>query len=279
MNTIDQEIITIYCIIDDILKAINHQDDPQAKMSSSEIITTSIVACLFFGGNYRKALKFMELYCSYVISESRFNRRLKIISEKLGHVFYKLTQIFSLLPLDKVEEYAIDSFPVKVCKNIRANRCKIAPSKEFRGFIPSKRTYYHGVKIHIIGSNSGYIKEFYITPASVHDIRALYELPLNLEEGSTLYADKAYTDYEIEDLLKDIDSINLMPIRCKNSKRLNAVEQFIAKVNRRFIETIGSQLNVLFPKKIHAVKLEGFILKLNFFILSFNIQQLLKVAS
>ena len=45
----EYEVITIYCIVDDILKALNVKDDPQAKMSSSEVLTTAIIACLFFG--------------------------------------------------------------------------------------------------------------------------------------------------------------------------------------------------------------------------------------
>ncbi len=128
-------------------------------------------------------------------------------------------------------------------------------------------------------SDKGYIREFFITPGNVHDVQGLYKLSLDLEEGSILYADRGYTDYEAEDLLKELKEIKLMPIRKKNSKRFNALEQFIAKVERRFIETVGSCLKALFPRRIHAVTLKGFILKLRLFILSYNVQQLLKVAS
>jgi len=48
-----------------------------------------------------------------------------------------------------------------------------------------------------------------------------------------LYADRGYTDYEAEDLLREFEGIKLMPIRKKNSKRFNALEQFIAKVERK----------------------------------------------
>jgi hypothetical protein len=70
-----------------------------------------------------------------------------------------------------------------------------------------------------------------------------------------------------------------MPIRKKNSKRFDALKQLIAQVGRKFIETVGSGVNALFPKKIHAVTLEGFIMKIKLFVLSYNIQKLLKVAS
>ena len=51
------EVITIYCIVDDILKAMNFKDDPQTKMSSSEVLTTAIVACIFFSYNVQRLLK------------------------------------------------------------------------------------------------------------------------------------------------------------------------------------------------------------------------------
>ena len=41
------EVIAIYCIIDDILKSLGWEDDRQAKMSSSEVLTTAIIACLW----------------------------------------------------------------------------------------------------------------------------------------------------------------------------------------------------------------------------------------
>ena len=142
-----------------------------------------------------------------------------------------------------------------------------------------KRIYYHGVKLPYSCFRQRLHKRVLITPGSVHDVWGLYELPLNLGSNIVLYADRGYTDYEAEDLLKEFEGISLMPIRRKNSKKSNALQQFVAKVERRFIETVGSCLKALFPKRIHAVTLEGFVMKLKLFILSFNIQQLLKVAS
>jgi hypothetical protein len=51
---IDQT-IAIYTIVDDLLKAIGHQDDPRRLMTDAEVATTAIVAALFFSGNIEKA--------------------------------------------------------------------------------------------------------------------------------------------------------------------------------------------------------------------------------
>ena len=38
----EDKIISIYCIIDDILKGVGHQEDNRRKVSDSEIITTAM---------------------------------------------------------------------------------------------------------------------------------------------------------------------------------------------------------------------------------------------
>jgi hypothetical protein len=39
----EDKIITIYCIVDDLLKVISHQEDSRRKVSDSEVITTALV--------------------------------------------------------------------------------------------------------------------------------------------------------------------------------------------------------------------------------------------
>ncbi len=115
----EKEVITTYCIINDTLKIVGIKDEPQAKMSSSEILTTATIACMYFGGNF--------ILCLIIVL--------------------------------------------------------------------------------IVASNRGYIREFLITPGSVHDIQELYGLPLNIEEYSILQAYRGYNDYLAENLLNEIEGI------------------------------------------------------------------------
>ena len=57
------EIIAIYAITDDLLKAIGHKEDSRRAMNDAEIITTAICAAMFFNGNHSKA-------CSYYVRPS-----------------------------------------------------------------------------------------------------------------------------------------------------------------------------------------------------------------
>jgi len=70
-------------------------------------------------------------------------------------------------------------------------------------------------------------------------------------------------------LLKEVDHIQLLPRRKKNSKR--ALPPYIALVqryHRKRVETARSLIEQLLPKSIHAVNPQGFELKAALFIIS-----------
>ena len=102
----------------------------------------------------------------------------------------------------------VDSLPVAVCDNIRIRRCKLYPPQEhgqaFRGYIVSKRRYFYGLRVHLVVSGRGEPVEFALAAGSEADVKLLKELGLDLPEGSTIHADKGYTDYHYEDLLKEV---------------------------------------------------------------------------
>jgi hypothetical protein len=96
-------------------------------------------------------------------------------------------------------------------------------------------------------------------------LRYAYELP----DGSIIYADKAYNDYEIEAWLTDVDHIQLLPMRKKNSKRaLSPSLSFVQSYYRKRVETAGSLIVQLLPKSIHAVTSQGFELKVALFVIA-----------
>ena len=47
----DDKIIAIYCLCDDLLQAMHHQEDPQRLMTDAEVLTTAFVAALSCRGN------------------------------------------------------------------------------------------------------------------------------------------------------------------------------------------------------------------------------------
>jgi hypothetical protein len=288
----DDTITTIYCLCDDFLNAVHPRDDPQVGLSTAEVMTIPLVAAAFFGGNIDKTRLFLNEY-GYVpktISKSRLNRRLHAIKPELWRILFALlAEAFKQHNPDRT--YVVDSFPVPVCDNIRIRRCRIYPleeeeeeeeeghgdttaakKKSFRGYIPSKRRYFYGLRVHLVMTGAGEPVEFTLAAGSEADVSIFKDLELDLPEGSIIYADKGYTDYDYEDLLEEV-GLHLKAQRKKNSKRpMAAWEEFLGNPVRRYIETVFSQLTNFFPKKIHAVTPRGFELKLVCFLLAFSIQ-------
>ena len=58
----DTQIVAVFCLCDDMLKAIHHREDPQSQMNDAEVMTTAIAGTLYFGGNMEKARAHMQEY-------------------------------------------------------------------------------------------------------------------------------------------------------------------------------------------------------------------------
>src|SRR5579864_733165 len=139
------EIITIFCICDDYLNAIDYKDDSQSTMKSSEIMTVALVAARFFSGNYERARSFLSDhgYIKNMLSKSQLNRRLSSIDPIVWQrLFHLIAEIFK--KSNGSNEYVTDTFPVPVCHNIRISRCSIYKEEKYRGYCPSKKQYFFG---------------------------------------------------------------------------------------------------------------------------------------
>lgn len=60
----------------------------------------------------------------------------------------------------------------------------------------------------------------------------------------------------------------------KNSKRQDkSWNHYIKKHTRHYINTVFSAITCVFPKSIHAVTYQGFLMKLEIFIFAFTLKQ------
>jgi hypothetical protein len=271
----DTQIVAIYCIGDDILKGLKHFEDQPRQMSDAEVMTTSLVAALFFSGNMQKSRVFLleHGYIPKMLEKSRFNRRQHKIAELFLVVLELLGDLWKQLNEESV--YVMDSFPVSACDNYRIPHCHLYAGEAWRGYQASKQRDFYGLKIHLMVTQHGQPVEFFLTPGSWSDTRALKMYNFDLPEGSLVTGDKAYTDYLFEDLL-EAAQLDLQPLRKKNSKRpVPPWLQSLLACYRKVIETTGSLIEQLFPKHIHAVTPQGFQLKLALFVFptSFNFLQ------
>jgi hypothetical protein len=55
---LDDTITTTYYLCDEFLKSVGHRDDPQARLSTAEVMTIPLVACALFSGNIEASRSF-----------------------------------------------------------------------------------------------------------------------------------------------------------------------------------------------------------------------------
>jgi hypothetical protein len=274
----ETEIIRFYVLSDDLLKAMGIREDIQVKMNNAEVITVVLTAACFFCGHIENARVFLKEhgYIPDMLSESRLNRRIHETDISVWlNLFCNLSETFK--GTNSGQEYITDSFPVPVCQNIRISRSKIYKGEAYRGFIPSKRLYFYGLRVHMIVTGSGEPVGFMIAPGAESDVTVFRQFNFDLPENSICCGDKAYNDYDHEDMLKETAGITFRPTRKKNSLRAtdSYIERIAHRTFRKRIETAFGKITALFPKSIHAVTPEGFELKLIAFIIAAAIQYLM----
>ena len=266
--------LAIDCFIDDLLKAMRHAEDTRREMSDAEVMTTALCAMLWFGGNFESSRSFLHSsgMMPRMLSRSRLSRRLARLSDLVEIVFHQLGA--TLKELNTESRYALDSFPVAICDNIRIPRCRLAQGAHYRGYVASKRRYIYGVRVQVIVTVEGFPVEFCVLPASLADVAGVAHLPFSLPAQAQVAADAAYTFYEWEDALAESDEIQMLVGRKRNSKRRDAASIHDYKQwLRRRIETVFGEITKLFPKKIHATTLSGFILKISLFLFAYQIDK------
>ena len=276
----DEKIIATFCLCDDLLKVIGHQESAFAQqlrrcrshdhrpgrrlMLPGTTRLGSLHACAT--RLYPRHAQQKPLQSTPASTQRNRGIRLRLLGTPLENPGCRGV-------------YVTHSFPVAVCDNIRIRRAKLYRDETYRGYQASKRRYFYGLKIHLMVTSAGQPVECVLTPGSVGDVQVLKGYAYDLPPGSVVYADKAYNDYEIEDLLAEVEDIRLLPIRKKNSKRpLSASTRFLQSYHRKQVETAGSLLMGLFPKSLHAVSAQGFELKVALFVLAYSFDCYLKLV-
>jgi hypothetical protein len=269
----DTQIILVYCLCDDLLKALHHREDVQCQMCDAEVMTVAIVAALYYSGNFVDAGDMLseQGYMPVMLSRSRYNRRLHRVKALFLTLFALLGEHFKAMNEESV--YILDTFPISACDNYRISRSKRYRGEAYRGYQASKKRYFYGLKVHMLVTPNSQPVEFFLTPGSVGDVEGLDCFDFDLPEQSQIIGDKAYNDYELEDVLLNAD-LHLTPMRKSNSKRpFPPWMRYLQAHFRKAVETTGSLLEQLLPKSIHAVTAEGFELKLVLFVLALSISR------
>ena len=182
-------------------------------MSAGEVMTTSIVAALFFGGNMECSHAFLQEqgYIPQMLEKSRFNRRQHQMAGLFLTVFNLLGEVWKQLNCETCISWIV--FRSLVWIIIGSGVATSIRAKSGGATKPARSDYY-GLKIHLMVALQSQPVEFFLTRVCgvIHEILKMYHF--DFSEGSLVTGDKAYTDYEIEDIL-EVAGIELEPLRNK----------------------------------------------------------------
>ena len=260
----EMQIVAIYCLLDDYIQSTGYQDWPNARLTRAEVMLINVVSMRFFYGNVETARKFLieHRYILKCISKSALNRRIHQIPMDFWEGILEFIQKLrnrGMLPL----EYIVDAFPVSVCRNIRIRNCRIYQGEDFRGYNFSKREWFYGVKVTVIASRDGCPLRIILCPGKEHDSVPFKYMSRNLPEGSIIYGDSAYLDYEHQDMLEGVEKVKMVAEPKSNSTKAIDLHDFVnLKYIRKFIEGTFGVISRLMPRKIHAVTSQGFEIKI-----------------
>ena len=175
-----------------------------------------------------------------LITRRQYNQRRKLTSQ-LGEYIRKAIAC----AIDGGESvFCIDSKPVKVCQNARANRCAMGKTDIDRapawGYCASQNMHYYGYKLHALCGISGVIHSYDMSAANVHDLHYLNDVQWEYHDCMIL-GDKGYLSAPVQlDLFRTANITLEVPYRL-NQKNWRPPSWTYRRFRKR-IETVFSQL-------------------------------------
>ena len=231
-----------------------------------KISDSSILALLIWQASL--GVESQRRFCEKLVnlSHSRFNRRARMLLPLIYLIRHGLNEEIDL----SGDILIIDSFPVPVCQPIRNRRAKIFRGYADIGYKATKKIYYYGFKVHAIVSDDGYLLDYIVTKASVHDAKETVELITNAHpDNRYLLGDEGYLGKNLHQRLEQMGYTLWTPYR-KNMKNAQKHNKHYLMALRRTIESDFSLLSYYNAENNRARSLAGFQERLEVAILAYN---------
>lgn len=188
----------------------------------------------------------LKSWFPYLGTYESFVRRLN----RLADVFVVYLEMLTVAVSSSYERAIklIDSVPIVLAGAKRSSRAKVASELAGKGYCDSKKMFYYGVKIHIVGSYRSHalpIPEYIgLTSASCHDITAFKQVAPEIE-NCDLFGDKAYANEEDNSLYRVRNDLQVVtPVKLqKGQKRLDAADQLYSTAVSQIRQPIESLFN------------------------------------
>lgn len=148
-------------------------------------------------------------------------------------------------------DHVIDSMPIMLARGGHAYTASVAREVAEVGYCASKKTYFHGVRLHTIAQRrSGTLPlpaNIWLREGSCHDLRSVREQELSLPH-STLIGDKAFLDPTFQARLTAQQTTLLTPVKKPKGTELTDTQKYYNRLVSKIRQPIESFFNWLIDK-------------------------------
>jgi hypothetical protein len=268
MQSITDQIITVFCFIDDFLKANpsiatwRASNNAHPGFCDAEVITIALLQGSFGCAHLKRAFLLVQNNWCHLFpklpSYQQWLARLHRLSPLIGRLIQQALP--PLLPTAAVEDrlFLIDSKPVAVCKPIRHGRVRLL-REDGAYFGKNQAGWYFGYKLHVLCHHGGAILCAFLTAGNVAD-REVAPALAEATDGGIALADFGYVDArELEPLLWEEHGLLLVtPFHAgKTDKQEGTHARALVSSVRERIETCFSGLWDRFVDRVFSRSWEG----------------------
>lgn len=163
---------------------------------------------------------------------------------QVADVFPALLEKYCVQSVPEVPVGLVDSMPIILARHGRRFNAKVAPELANSGYCPTKKLYYYGVKVHIIGDQrAGTLPDaryIGVTPAQMNDGKALEQVAPALPYHE-IYGDKAYEYLTHGNVARFLNFDVLTPVKKqKGQERLDSADCLFSSAVSRIRQPIES---------------------------------------
>lgn len=206
------KLISLYMYICDVYQSsLRFHCQRFSNNSNPEFTDEEVLTVYLFCGYYQRYLNIKEIHTftkEYLSSwfpklpsYQTFNLRLNRLSEAFKALMGIMIQSFRPKDCDSLVSI-VDSLPIVTCKG-KNRQGKVAREITNKGYCSTKSMYYHGMKLHMVGSRRKGAMPFpemmVLTPASENDSTVFKNECLPHMDRGTVFADKIYSDFSFYD--------------------------------------------------------------------------------
>jgi len=251
----ENQLIQLYLFVCQIYDTRSDTCFQRLSNNSKPDFTDQELVCIWFFGHLNQKFQKKQIY-NFILdywadwfprlpAYQTFSRRLNLLEQTFQSIG---AELFAHLHATQTPEldHLIDSFPIMLAQNGFAYSAKVAREVADVGYCSAKKTYFHGVRLHVIAERSfarlPNPSQIWLCEASHHDLTAAREQHLELP-NSTLIADLAYPEPNFRQTLNK-QNTNLYT-GCKKPKGadLTKFEKYHNRLISKFRQPIESLFN------------------------------------